>query len=215
MRGGRETWKSPRTKSRRFTSDPRPTPRPLAAGTPDVEVVHGTVSDLTGPFDTVFAFEVIEHVTDDVDLLRQLRDMLAPGGRLVLSTPAHPGLWDETDTVSGHVRRYERDDLVGVLEAAGYDSILVRSLGVPLANLGKPLLARRNRRLLADDALGEASAEERTAASGLHRALPLSDAVYRLAFNRVTLAPAILAQRMFARTRLGVNWVAIATAPRG
>ncbi|MDO8848959.1 MAG: class I SAM-dependent methyltransferase [Coriobacteriia bacterium] len=187
--------------------------RVAAAGAEGVEVALGTVLDVTGPFNTVFAFEVIEHIADDVSLLRKIRTVLAPGGRLVLSTPAHQGLWDDTDAVSGHVRRYEHDDLVVALQAAGYEDIAIRSMGVPLANLGKPLLARRNRRLLGDGGLEAASPEERTAESGLHRALPLSDALYGLLFNRITLAPAILAQRALARTRLGVNWVAIATAP--
>ncbi len=47
----------------------------------------GEVGDI-GRFDLVLASEVIEHVDEPVGLLRQVRDLLAEGGRLVLTTPA-------------------------------------------------------------------------------------------------------------------------------
>lgn len=179
-------------------------------GADAVSVVCGDLRAAAGPFDTAFAFEVIEHVADDVAFLREVHGVLAPRGRLVVSTPAHPRLWDATDELAGHLRRYERDGLASALAEAGFSDVRVASLGVPLANLGKPLLAWRNRRALSAGSAGAWSRDERTAASGLHRSLPLSDAAYRLAFNRVTLASAIALQRAFAPSALGVNWVAVA-----
>jgi SAM-dependent methyltransferase len=38
-------------------------------------------------FETIFAFDVIEHVEDDAGFLRSLAGLLAPGGTLWLSTP--------------------------------------------------------------------------------------------------------------------------------
>lgn len=186
------------------------TARLAKAGADAVSVVCGDLRAADGPFDTAFAFEVIEHVADDVAFLREVHGVLAPGGRLVVSTPAHARLWDATDELAGHLRRYEREELASALAQAGFSDVRVASLGVPLANVGKPLLAWRNRRALEAMGVEGLSRDERTAASGLHRSLPLSDAAYRLAFNRVTLAPAIALQRAFARSALGVNWVAVA-----
>lgn len=56
----------------------------------DREVV-GDVFDLPqlapGPYDTIVAGEFIEHVEAPYDLVRLLAGQLAPGGRLLLSTP--------------------------------------------------------------------------------------------------------------------------------
>ncbi len=45
------------------------------------------VPDKVGTFDLVIACEVIEHVAHPGDLLRQLKRFLAPGGRILLTTP--------------------------------------------------------------------------------------------------------------------------------
>lgn len=47
----------------------------------------GEVGDI-GRFDLILASEVLEHVNEPVDLLCRIRDLLADGGRLVLTTPA-------------------------------------------------------------------------------------------------------------------------------
>jgi 2-polyprenyl-3-methyl-5-hydroxy-6-metoxy-1,4-benzoquinol methylase len=44
-----------------------------------------------GLFDTIVSFETIEHVTDDRLFMKNLYDMLRPGGTLVLSTPFGEG----------------------------------------------------------------------------------------------------------------------------
>ena len=71
-------------------------------------------------FDVVGAFDVVEHVTDDVGLLCSLRDVLKPGGVLLISVPAHKSLWSYFDVASCHVRRYEWGELRHKLESAGY-----------------------------------------------------------------------------------------------
>jgi SAM-dependent methyltransferase len=76
------------------------------------------------PFRSVFhlvgIFDVLEHVPDDAAVLRQVRAVLAPRGRLILTVPGHPRLWSYADEASSHFRRYSLDGLARVLAGAGY-----------------------------------------------------------------------------------------------
>ena len=71
-------------------------------------------------FDVVGLFDVLEHLDDDVAVLRQLRELLSPGGALMMTVPADPNLWSYFDVAAHHRRRYERAELNGKLVAAGY-----------------------------------------------------------------------------------------------
>src|SRR3989449_2419505 len=44
-------------------------------------------------FDLVGLFDVLEHLDDDVRVLRALREQLRPGGHLLVTVPAHMALW--------------------------------------------------------------------------------------------------------------------------
>jgi trans-aconitate methyltransferase len=72
-------------------------------------------------FDVVAAFDVLEHIADDVGALRRISDLLGPGGLLVVTVPAYGWLWSAHDDLSHHVRRYRRRELRAALEAAGYE----------------------------------------------------------------------------------------------
>jgi SAM-dependent methyltransferase len=71
-------------------------------------------------FHLVGMFDVLEHVPDDAAVLRQVRAVLAPQGRLVVTVPGHPRLWSYADEASAHFRRYSRQGLERVLTTAGY-----------------------------------------------------------------------------------------------
>jgi SAM-dependent methyltransferase len=72
-------------------------------------------------FNLVGAFDVIEHIPDDVQVLRSIHAMLAPGGRLMVTVPAHQALWSYFDTASHHCRRYELTELRQKLNQTGYE----------------------------------------------------------------------------------------------
>jgi SAM-dependent methyltransferase len=71
-----------------------------------------------GTFDLVLATDVIEHVDDDGKALEEIRRVLRPGGRLLLTVPAFPSLWGLQDKVSHHRRRYRMGPLLHRLAAA-------------------------------------------------------------------------------------------------
>jgi SAM-dependent methyltransferase len=72
------------------------------------------------PFDLIGLFDVLEHVPEDVRVLKDLSALLAPQGVLLLSVPAHPRLWSYFDEASSHYRRYTLDNLGRALTSAGY-----------------------------------------------------------------------------------------------
>ena len=71
-------------------------------------------------FQLIGLFDVLEHLHDDRRTLADLLPMLAPGGALLLTVPAHAWLWSYFDEASQHVQRYELPELKGKLEEAGY-----------------------------------------------------------------------------------------------
>jgi SAM-dependent methyltransferase len=74
-----------------------------------------------GSFDLVTAFDVVEHMDDDLAGLTEMRRVLRPGGRVLLFVPAFMFLWGLQDDVSNHRRRYRLPELRRVLEQAGFE----------------------------------------------------------------------------------------------
>lgn len=73
-----------------------------------------------GSIDLVCALDVLEHLADDTAALAAWRELLRPGGRLLLTVPALPVLWGRQDILSGHQRRYRRRQLERRLCEAGF-----------------------------------------------------------------------------------------------
>jgi SAM-dependent methyltransferase len=76
----------------------------------------------TGRCDAVTLLDTLEHV-DDVQALREAWRVLRPGGIVLVSVPAFPGLWSERDRKAGHRRRYTRASLAAVVRAGGFESV--------------------------------------------------------------------------------------------
>jgi glycosyltransferase involved in cell wall biosynthesis/phospholipid N-methyltransferase len=74
-----------------------------------------------GGFDSVVCLNVIEHVDDDVGALRNIRAVLAPGGRAVVLVPSGPWNFGSLDEVLGHKRRYTEAALRRVAGEAGFE----------------------------------------------------------------------------------------------
>jgi SAM-dependent methyltransferase len=72
-----------------------------------------------GAFDVVSAFDVLEHIDEDVAVLQQMAHAAAPGGGVIVSVPQHPWMWSAVDEYGGHVRRYTRPELVEKLSSVG------------------------------------------------------------------------------------------------
>ncbi len=76
--------------------------------------------------DTVLMIDVIEHVDDDVALIRQYAELAAPGTRFLISVPAFSFLWSSHDVFLEHRRRYTLDSLGAAVRAAGLETVDMR-----------------------------------------------------------------------------------------
>jgi len=72
-----------------------------------------------GSYDLVAVLDVIEHVEDDVAALKAITAALKPGGRILITVPAHQWMWSAHDVVNHHKRRYSKAGFEALLEKSG------------------------------------------------------------------------------------------------
>jgi len=99
-------------------------PDPLTLGTMSADprihhVPFRSPLTLSGPFDLVSMFDVLEHLEDRIGALALVREVLSPTGLLLLTVPALPVLWTRHDDLNHHHVRYTDRSLRSDLEAAG------------------------------------------------------------------------------------------------
>lgn len=117
-----------------------------------VPTVCGMLTDLAlpdGALQAVAALDVLEHLPDPASLILELRRVLRPGGRLIVTVPAMPSLWSQADELAGHYRRYTRSRLISELANGGLEVDSCRyAFGalVPAAFLLRALPHRLGRR---------------------------------------------------------------------
>ncbi len=76
--------------------------------------------ELTGQFDTVFALNVVEHIEDHFQALKNANKFLRPGGNVVILVPAFQFLYNGFDEQLGHYRRYTDKTLKDLMETSGF-----------------------------------------------------------------------------------------------
>jgi SAM-dependent methyltransferase len=89
-------------------------------------------------FDAVWASEVIEHVADTARWLSEVRRVLSPGGRLLLTTPNHSrlrllaaGIELYSEPLGDHLHLYSARSLRGVLDEFGFSQVKIHGAGGP------------------------------------------------------------------------------------
>lgn len=71
--------------------------------------------------DLLYSLNVLEHIEDDVAVLRTCHEKMKPGGRILIYVPAFPVLYSSMDKLVGHCRRYTRSDLAEKMRLAGFE----------------------------------------------------------------------------------------------
>jgi len=71
-----------------------------------------------GHYDLVAALDVVEHIDDDRAAIAALAACLKPGGKLLLTVPAHQWMWSAHDVLNHHKRRYLKRGLARLIESS-------------------------------------------------------------------------------------------------
>jgi SAM-dependent methyltransferase len=101
----------------------------------------------TAEFDVIGAFDVVEHIEQDSQVLHEIYRALKPGGGAMFTVPQHPWLWSDQDERACHVRRYCRHELADKLAQAGFQVVFSSSfvtLLLPLLMISRRARRKRN-----------------------------------------------------------------------
>jgi SAM-dependent methyltransferase len=96
------------------------------------------------PYDFVSMLDVLEHIEEPLPALKRAREVLSPGGVLLITVPAFQALWTSHDALNHHFVQYTRRGLARLVEEAGFDVVESRYFFHWLA-LPKWLLGRIER----------------------------------------------------------------------
>jgi SAM-dependent methyltransferase len=91
-----------------------------------------SIEELNKQYDQVYLSNVLEHIEDDVAVLKQIQSALKEDGKVVIYSPAFQILYTSFDAQVGHYRRYSLGDLRKKLTQANYKILhyeFVDSLG--------------------------------------------------------------------------------------
>jgi len=71
-------------------------------------------------FDVIGAFDILEHIEEDQEVLIQMYQAVRQRGGIILTVPQHPFLWSQADDYGHHARRYTAKELRAKVENAGF-----------------------------------------------------------------------------------------------
>jgi SAM-dependent methyltransferase len=97
--------------------------RPLAvAQARALDVCQGAGDGLpfaANSFDLVALLDTVEHIADEFGVFAEVRRVLKPGGKVIITVPAFMWLWSYNDEINAHQRRYTAPELRQKLEISG------------------------------------------------------------------------------------------------
>ena len=84
-------------------------------------------------FDAIGMFDVLEHIEEDEQVLKNIRKMLKKEGRIIITVPAHSWLWNKYDY--SHKRRYDLNRIRKIFKNSGFDMIEAKHFFVSIVPL--------------------------------------------------------------------------------
>jgi SAM-dependent methyltransferase len=122
------------------------------AGYPCVAVSQKPLFQEQGKYNTVFLWDVLEHIQEDDEALRKIESLLLPGGYLIMALPSNPSEWRWDDEFYGHVRRYSKEMIHAKTINAGFSPVDVYDFTFPVFWVMRRLYTRLKKRpCISDD----------------------------------------------------------------
>lgn len=96
----------------------------LARGRTRAKLMRGDFRKInfSKKYDIIGFFDILEHIENDAFFLKRALKFLNPGGYVVITVPANMLLWSHVDKISGHKRRYNKKNLVDLVEYSGFST---------------------------------------------------------------------------------------------
>lgn len=135
-------------------------------------------------YDVVAILDVLEHVEADREALVSIARKLKPGGKILITVPAHPWMWSAHDVVNHHQRRYTRKSLRKVIAEAGLNVEALsyfNSLLFPLAAAAR----------LAGRITGKEDSDDAMPPKLINKTFEFLFGLERHAIGRVSLTPGV------------------------
>jgi SAM-dependent methyltransferase len=158
LRELREQWPAATTIGADFVREPL---ERLAAAVSDIPLMQFDLVRCPLPsacVDAVVLLNVLEHIDNDREAMRQAVRVLKPGGIAIVEVPAGPHLYDVYDEYLQHHRRYSAGSLASLMGDAGLELLQQSHLGCTVYP-AFALVKRRNRRHAVDSAAGRQMVE--------------------------------------------------------
>ena len=93
-----------------------------------------------GFFDLITMLDLLEHIENSTQALKESYRVLKAGGFLLITVPAHQSLWSGHDVALHHKRRYSKKQLKTAIESAGFT---VKKISFAVTILFLPILGYR------------------------------------------------------------------------
>jgi len=83
-------------------------------------LVYENSQSVEGSYNLIYTSNVLEHIPDDLEALKEIHNLLEAGGSLMIYVPAFMFLYSPADAALGHYRRYAKRELYDKLKLANF-----------------------------------------------------------------------------------------------
>ena len=73
-----------------------------------IKIKNQTITNVNNKFDTIIYYDVLEHIKDDLNEVKNAKKKLKKDGCLIFSVPAYQSFYSSFDKSVGHFRRYNK-----------------------------------------------------------------------------------------------------------
>ncbi|MBB2944671.1 ubiquinone/menaquinone biosynthesis C-methylase UbiE [Actinoplanes lutulentus] len=77
--------------------------------------------EANGQYSAAVSYNVLEHIEDHVGALSSMKDLVRPGGAVIIIVPAFMFAMSQVDIATGHIRRYTKKTLATAFTEAGLE----------------------------------------------------------------------------------------------